>query len=144
MSYNYATGGLPGGTMFGPKGTTTLDSFEYRLILAALERESRYLQAESDRHRDAYDPPAWAEATSKGRLVAMLRRRLEREMDELPARTVEERQWEQNLLLRWAGRIPRSKANAEAHRANVTRRREAAEARRAAYWERKARAHPEI
>ena len=110
--------------MFGPKGTTTLDSFEYRLVLAALERELRYLQAESDRHRDAYDPPAWAEATSKGRLVAMLRRRLEREMDELPALTVEERQWEQNLLLRSARRIPRSKANAEAYHADLTRRRE--------------------
>lgn len=125
--------------MFGPKRTTSLNEFEYRLLLAALEREVQRLQAESVQHRDAYDPSAWAEATTKRRLVNSLRVRLEHEKSELPALTDEERQWEADRLRYSAGRIPRSKANAEAHHADVVKRREAAEARRAAFWERRGR-----
>jgi len=125
--------------MFGPKRTTSLDEFEYRLILTALEREVRRLEDESNRHRDAFDQPAWAEATSKRRLVNSLRVRLEDEKNELPVLTDEERQWEANHLRRAAGRIPRSKANAEAHHADVVKRREQAEARRAAFWDRRGR-----
>ena len=133
-----------GELMFGPKRITSLDAFEYRLILSALEREVQRLEDESNRHRDAYDEPAWAEATSRRRLARSLRNRLDIEMAELPRQTDEERRWEQNLLLRSAGRIPRSKVNAEAHRADALKRRNAAAARRAAYWERRSsRARPD-
>jgi hypothetical protein len=121
--------------MFGPKLTTSLDAAEYRLILSALEREAFRLRADVERHRDAYDPPAWAEATSKGHLVRTLVNRLEYELGRLPVATQEERQWQADHLQRWAGRIPRSKANATAHHADVVKRRNAEEARKAAYWE---------
>lgn len=123
--------------MFGPKRTALLDSFDYRLIISALDREALRLQAESEKHRDAYDPPAWAETTTKRRLLGFLRNRLEHELSELPVLTAEEKRWEESHLRRSAGSIPRSKANAAVHHANVVKRREAAEARRAATGERK-------
>lgn len=123
--------------MFGPKRTTSLDATEYRLIRAALDGEVSRLRAESERHRDAYDPAAWADTTAQGRLMHFLRNRLAGELQDLPVESEHEQRLERDRLRKWAGPIPRSKANAAAHHADVVKRRAAEEARRVAYWDRR-------
>lgn len=66
-----------------------------------------------------------------------LRNRLSSELQDLPVASEDEQHQEQERLRRWAGPIPRSKANAAAHRADVVKRRAAEEARKTAYWERR-------
>lgn len=120
--------------MFGPMRTTRLSYKDYEAIIQALERNVERLRAEAIRHRDAYTPLAWAKAMRDFRWSGALMRRLTAELETMPAPSDDDRAREVSGLRQLAQRLPRTKANAALHHADVLARRKAKEERIAAFW----------